>query len=117
MISSAQLLLASQIVMQNGDKLSGTIEKSDDKTLVIKTDYAGEISVDLKAIQAIDSDKPLNVSLPDGTKLVGLVKTTDGKLEVEPASGSPVPVTKEVIKHIRSDEQEAAEHLLEHPSW
>ena len=88
---SSQWLFASQIVMQNGDKLSGTIEKSDEKTLVIKTDYAGEVSVDLKAIQSIDSDKPLHVSLQDGQKVIGLVKTTDGKLEVEPASGSAVP--------------------------
>lgn len=84
---------------------------------MIKTDYAGEVSVQLSAIQAVDSDKPLHVSLQDGQKLVGLVKTTDGKLEVEPASGSPVPVTKEAIKYIRSDEQEAAEHQLEHPTW
>lgn len=116
-IATSCPLFASQIVMENGDKLSGTIEKSDEKTLVIKTDYAGEVSVDLKAIQSIDSDKPLHVSLQDGQKVVGLVKTTDGKLQVEPSSGSPVPVTKETIKYIHSDEEEAAEHLLEHPTW
>src|SRR5262245_64548098 len=109
---STHFLFASQIVMQNGDKLSGSIEKSDDKTLVIKTDYAGEVSVDLKAIQSIDSDKPLHVSLQDGQKVVGLIKTTEGKLEVEPAGGAAVPVAKETIKYIHSDEEEAAQHLL-----
>jgi putative salt-induced outer membrane protein len=117
LVLSGQFLFASQITMQNGDKLTGTIEKSDDKTLVIKTDYAGEVSVDLKAVQSIDSDKPLHVSLQDGQKVIGLVKTTDGKLEVEPSGGTPVPMTKETIKYIHSDEEEAAEHLLEHPTW
>ena len=113
MMVSSHLLFASQIVMQNGDKLTGTIEKSDDNALVIKTDYAGAVSVQLSAIQAIDSDKPLHVSLQNGQKAVGLVKTTDGKLEVQTSSGSSVPVTKETIKYIRSDDEEAAEHLLE----
>jgi putative salt-induced outer membrane protein len=117
MMISSHLLFASQIVMQNGDKLTGTIEKSDDKALVIKTDYGGSVSVQLSAIQAIDSDKPLHVSLQNGQKAVGLLKTTDGKLEVQTSSGSSVPVTKETIKYIRSDDEEAAEHLLEHPTW
>jgi putative salt-induced outer membrane protein YdiY len=117
LLVSSQALLASQIVMQNGDRLSGTIEKSDDKKLVIKTTYAGEVTVDLGEIQSIDSDKPLHVSLQDGQKLIGLVKTTDGKMEVKPDNGSAVPVSKQAIKYIRSDEEEAAEHLLEHPTW
>ena len=39
------LLFADQIVLKNGDRLTGTIEKSDDKTLLIKTEFAGEVSV------------------------------------------------------------------------
>ncbi len=117
LVLCSQLLFASQIVMQNGDKLSGTIEKSDDKELVIKTDYAGEVTVQLSAIQTIDSDKPMHVALQNGQTVVGMIKTTEGKVEVEPSGGSPVPVAKETIKYIRSDEEEAAAHQLEHPTW
>lgn len=46
-------LLADQIVLRNGDRLSGTIEKSDDKELVIKTELAGEVTVQWPAIQEI----------------------------------------------------------------
>lgn len=38
-------LFADQVVLKNGDRLSGTIEKSDDKSLVIKTEFAGEVTV------------------------------------------------------------------------
>jgi hypothetical protein len=38
-------LFADQIVLKNGDRLTGTIEKSDDKSLVMKTEFAGEVTV------------------------------------------------------------------------
>jgi hypothetical protein len=38
-------LFADQIVLKNGDRLSGSIEKSDDKVLVIKTEFAGHGAV------------------------------------------------------------------------
>ena len=114
---SSQLLLAGQITLQNGDRLSGVIEKSDDKSLVIKTDYAGEVIVQLSAIKAIESDKPLHVGLKDGQTVVGLVKTTDDKLQVVPASGAPVEVSTGTISKIRSEEEAAADKKMEHPGW
>ena len=47
--------LADQVTLKNGDRLSGTITKSDGKTLVIKTDYAGDVTVKFDAIQSITS--------------------------------------------------------------
>jgi len=36
---------ADQVILKNGDRLSGTIVKSDDKNLVLKADYAGEVTI------------------------------------------------------------------------
>ncbi len=47
--------LADQVTLKNGDRLSGTIAKSDGKTLVLKTDYAGDVTVQFDAIQGITS--------------------------------------------------------------
>jgi len=33
------------------NRLTGTIEKSDDKTLLIKTEFAGEVTVQWPAVQ------------------------------------------------------------------
>ena len=48
------MLFADQIVLKNGDRLTGTIEKSDDKTLIIKTEFAGEVTVEWSAVQDIN---------------------------------------------------------------
>ncbi|HKB99865.1 MAG TPA: hypothetical protein VKD23_13880, partial [Terriglobales bacterium] len=55
--------LADQVVLKNGDRLTGSIAKSDGKALVIKTDYAGDVTVKFDAIQSITSTGDLNVSL------------------------------------------------------
>ena len=49
------MLFADQIVLKNGDRLTGVIETSDDKTLVIKTEFAGEVTVQWSAVQDINS--------------------------------------------------------------
>ena len=38
-------MFGDQIVLKNGDRLTGSIAKSDDKTLVMKTEFAGEVTV------------------------------------------------------------------------
>ena len=56
-------LFADQIVLKNGDRLTGTIEKADDKALVIKTEFAGEVTVQWPAIQELKSDQSLHINL------------------------------------------------------
>jgi hypothetical protein len=62
---SVHSLIADQIVLKNGDRLTGTIEKSDDKSLVMKTEFAGEVTVQWPAIQDIKSEQRLHVALKD----------------------------------------------------
>jgi len=52
---------ADQVTLKNGDRLTGTISKSDGKALVIKTDYAGDVTVKFDAIQGITSAGDLQV--------------------------------------------------------
>ena len=67
--------LADQIVLKNGDHLTGSITKSDGKELVIKTDYAGDVTVKFDAIQSLTSTGDLNVTV-GGKTAVGPVTTT-----------------------------------------
>jgi putative salt-induced outer membrane protein YdiY len=103
--------------MQNGDRLSGTIIKSDDKELVIKTDYADEVTVKLTAIQQIDSDLPLRLQTKDGKTAVGPVKTVDGNLEVAVANAAPIIVAKDSLKKLLNADEQAKLEQTEHPSW
>jgi len=53
LLLAASHLLADQVVLNNGDRLTGTIVKSDGKDLVLKTDYAGEITIHWDALQGL----------------------------------------------------------------
>jgi hypothetical protein len=48
-------VFADQVVLKNGDRLTGTITKSDEKTLLIKTEFAGDVTVQWPAVQGITS--------------------------------------------------------------
>ena len=108
-------MFADQIVLKNGDRLTGTIEKSDDKTLLIKTEFAGEVSVKWSAVQEITSTQSLHVSLSDGKTVVGTVTTSDGNLAVATSNAGTVtePIAN-VTKLFGEAEQAAYEKSL-HP--
>ena len=108
-------LFADQVVLKNGDRLTGTIEKSDDKSLVIKTEFAGEVTVKWPAVQEIKSEQPLHVGLKDGKAVVGPVASTDGKIEVSAKSGEKIEVPKESIVVMRSESAQKAWEKEQHP--
>jgi hypothetical protein len=108
-------LLADQVVLKNGDRLSGTIVKSDGKDLVLKTDYAGEITITYPSIQEIKSDAPLHIESKDGQKAVGPVTTTDGKIEVATKTGGTVAVPADNVVVIRNDAEQTAFEKAMHP--
>ena len=75
---------ADQIVLQNGDRLTGTIIKSDKKELVINTTYAGQVTVQWGAVQNLSSTAPLHLQLEDGRMLAGSVVAEDGEVSLVP---------------------------------
>lgn len=107
--------IADQITLKNGDHLTGTIEKSDGKTIVIKTDYAGEITVKLDAIQSFEAAGDMSVSLTDGKKVVGPVTTSGDNVVVATKSAGPVEAPKASVKTMRSPADEAAYEKSLHP--
>lgn len=110
-------LFADQIVLKNGDRLTGTIEKSDNKALVMKTEFAGEVTVQWPAIQEIKSEQPLHVGLKEGKTLVGAVTTNDGKIEVSTKNAGNVEVSKDTVIVMRSDAEQLAWEKLQHPGF
>ena len=78
----ASAVFADQITLKNGDRLTGTVVKSDGKVLVLHTEFAGDVTLQFAAITQITTDKPLHVALKDGQTVVGPISTSDGKIEV-----------------------------------
>ena len=92
--------------MSNGDHLTGTIVKSDDKSLILKTDYAGELTIDWKSVNGINSSQAMHVQLKSGETIVGPVSAKDDKFEVATQSNRSVDAAKENIVSIRSDAED-----------
>lgn len=108
---------ADQVTLKNGDHMSGTIVKSDGKALVLHTDYAGDITLKLDAISAIQSDAQLHVELQDGKTASGAVTTSDSKLEIATKTGGTVEAPISAVKSLRNDAEQTAYDKTLHPGW
>jgi putative salt-induced outer membrane protein YdiY len=104
--------LADQVSLKNGDRLTGTITKSDGKSLVLHTADLGDVTINWSAIQNIQASEALHVQGPDGTTAVGTVTTSDSNLEVATSAGRvAVP-----ISGVQAISPEAEYEKTEHPS-
>ena len=114
-VAASGSIFADQVVLKNGDRLTGTIVKSDGKELVLKTEAAGDVTIKYPAIQEIKSDQQLHVETKDGQKAVGPVTTSDGKLEVATKTAGTVALPADNITVIRNDAEQTAFDKAMHP--
>ncbi|MGA7794377.1 MAG: DUF481 domain-containing protein [Candidatus Acidiferrales bacterium] len=119
MVLFCPAVFADQVSLKNGDRLTGTIVKSDAKTLVLKTEAAGDVTFQWAAIDSITSTQPLHVGLAGGQMVVGPVATKDGQILVTTQTAGVVTAAKDSVQVIRSDSEEAvydaAMERLQHP--
>ena len=101
-------VLADQVTLKNGDRLSGVIIKSDTKELTLKSEFAGIVRINWGAIDAITATAPIYVHLTSGDTLAGPVTTSGGELQVTTANTGTVAVTKDKITALISKEEEIA---------
>lgn len=105
---------ADVLVMKNGDRFTGSVEKLDGKDLVFKSDYAGSIKVPWDAVTSISSAAPVNVGLKDGQMIVGKVATENSKFEIDTKDAGKVEAPRDAVAVIRShDEQLAYEKAID----
>ena len=99
---------ADQIILKNGDRITGGITSSDGKNLNIKTDYAGDLTIPWDAVQSVSSDQPLYVTSKDGCVLVGKVRTSAGNLEIATATSGTVTLSRGSVQTVRSESEQKA---------
>jgi putative salt-induced outer membrane protein YdiY len=112
----ASAVFADQITLKNGDRLTGTVVKSDGKVLVLHTEFAGDVTLQFAAITQITTEKALHVALKNGQTVVGPITTSDGNLEVAGKNGPPVEAPKDTVVAIRNDADELAYEKALHPN-
>jgi putative salt-induced outer membrane protein YdiY len=109
-------LWGDQVVLKNGDRLSGTVTKADGKTLVLKTEYMGDVTIQWPAIDMISSSQPLHVVTQSGKTLIGPVNTADGNLSVTTTSGEVQTVPTGDVTALRNDQEQATYEKGLHPT-
>ena len=97
---------ADQITLTNGDRITGNILRSDDKTLVIKSEIAGDVNIKWDGIAAITSTQPLHLTLKDGQTIVGTVTTEDSKFVVATKDTGSVNAARSEVVAVRDDDEQ-----------
>src|ERR1035438_74237 len=60
-------VLADQVTLKNGDRVTGAIVKKDGNNLTVKSDLMGVVTIPWDQIADIKSNEPLNVELKGQT--------------------------------------------------
>ncbi len=68
-LTCATAAFSDEIQLKNGDRLSGQIVSLTEGKLVLKSQLAGEITINLSDIRTFSSDAPIEIHLKDGTVL------------------------------------------------
>lgn len=105
---AATTMWADQITLSNGDKLTGTIAKSDTKELVLKTTAANEVKIQWSAITGITADGPVYVGLSDGQTVAGAITTTGGQVQVRTQTAGTVTAPFANITSLRNQAEQTA---------
>jgi len=71
------LAFADQVLLKNGDVITGEIVKKETEKLVFKTSYAGEISIEWSEISKLTSDEPQQIVLSDGSVIKGKIESLE----------------------------------------
>src|SRR5437660_12715544 len=96
---------ADQVTLKNGDRLTGSVVKSDAKALTLKSEFAGTVAIDWNAVETITSAAPLYLTLKSGQVLLGPVETSNGSIQVKNADDGTVTTAKDQVETIRTKEE------------
>jgi len=87
------MAIADQLIMKNGDVITGTISKISEGDVYIDPDYADEFAVALSEVVSIKNDKVLEVELKDGSEVSAqFAGAGDGGEQLLVVEGSPMSV-------------------------
>jgi putative salt-induced outer membrane protein YdiY len=84
--------IADEIVLANGNHLTGKIVRKETDTLVLNTPYAGDLNIRWADVRRITTDAPISVYFGNDGKLIGMLRSDeDGRVTVISAEGLTGP--------------------------
>ncbi len=98
---------ADQVILMNGDRISGAIQELQDEKLFIRSDMVGQVTLPWKNVASIVSTQPLYVVLKNGDVFTGSLLQSDHGFVLQNSERTLV-VAKDDVVILRSFEQQAA---------
>ena len=95
-------VFADQVIMDNGDRLTGKIVKKEGDSIVLETKSAGQVKIRWSSIVRIIADEPLSLTLEDGKILEGKIELAENTLKVKKANEEKVELQKKALKVVRT---------------
>ena len=114
LLFSLPAMAADQVVLTNGDTITGAIVKKEGATLTIKSEFLGVVTMPWSAVKSVRSDTELNVVLPAGQTAKGKLSTTGDQLQIAVGPETRTAPLAAVATVRDAAEQHAFERL-EHP--
>lgn len=101
---------ADQIVLKDGDRITGEIVKKDGDTVTMKSKNFGTVTLKWADIATITTDQAITVALPDDQTVKAKLETRDGKIEVGQKTVEPAAIVA-----LRNDAEQKNFERLQHP--
>jgi putative salt-induced outer membrane protein YdiY len=112
LLLSLPLCAADQVVLNNGDTITGTIVKKDGPRLVIKSEFLGEVSMPWTAIKSVHADSELFVQIKDKEIVKGQIEADVSQIKVISAAGTTTALAADVTAIRDAGTEHAYERLL-----
>lgn len=64
-------VMAGTVHLRNGSVIKGEIERLEDARLSVTTDFAGELKIDMEAVQGLTTEEPVVLTLENGDEIRG----------------------------------------------
>ena len=113
---ASTVALADQVVMKNGDRVTGSIVKKDAATLTIKTVHFGTVTLPWDQVDSVKADARLTVVLPNDKSVEGTISSSGDKIVVTEKGTTETVAPADIVALRNADEQKAYLRLLK-PGW
>ena len=104
------LLQADQVILDNGDRVTGKIAKKDGDSVTITSDLMGAVTIKWAHVKSIATDAPVTVVLSGGKTVEGKLATSGEQVEV---AGQTAPLPS--VTTVRSAAEQAKYERFLHP--
>jgi putative salt-induced outer membrane protein YdiY len=113
---SAWLMNADQVILSNGDRITGSLVKKDEKSLTFKSDVFGKITIPWGKVKSLTAEKPVFVVLPGEDAILATIEPKGDHVEIAAVDRRRTSELADLLAIRNNDEQVAYERLL-NPPW